>query len=364
MNARTRRLATVLFAAASVSGVAWILAAHWRAAATELRGSTPVMVGAAFLLAAAAMAGLASPWCLVLRELGADVSWARSVAWYFTGELGKYAPGGFWAVIGRGERARRSGIRAGVAYSSVATSLVLAYAAAASTVAIGSTVFDLGLVGAYAWALVLPPAIAVALRPSWLRRLVRVVEGRLGRSLDVVVPSWSASVRLVACYLPAWLLIGAATTVLAISLAPQLDPAETALVAVTSWIVGFVVVIAPGGLGVREATFAALVPLPFGRGLAIAVAARVMFVLVDIVAAGVAAAGLRRGLSSRTSARGAPSVLDDVMPELSSGAGPRARVDAPVRLHGRGSGGAHRQRVMGVVVGEQPLASEGHDTLE
>ena len=59
-----------------------------------------------------------------------------------------------------------------------------------------------------------------------------------------------------------------------------------------SWIVGFVVVGVPGGIGVRESVFVALMTGPLGATLAlsVAVAGRLVTVAVDLLGALVAAA--------------------------------------------------------------------------
>jgi glycosyltransferase 2 family protein len=64
---------------------------------------------------------------------------------------------------------------------------------------------------------------------------------------------------------------------------------------VLSWIVGFVLVPVPGGVGVREAAFvAAAGSLDPGIAAATAVAARALFVLVDALGAALGALALRR----------------------------------------------------------------------
>ena len=60
---------------------------------------------------------------------------------------------------------------------------------------------------------------------------------------------------------------------------------------------GLLAVYAPGGLGVREAVLVALLAHRIGaaNALVVAAASRLMFIVVDVVLAGVATAALRRG---------------------------------------------------------------------
>jgi uncharacterized membrane protein YbhN (UPF0104 family) len=66
--------------------------------------------------------------------------------------------------------------------------------------------------------------------------------------------------------------------------------------AMLSWVVGFVLVPVPGGVGVREAAFVALVggSVPAGVRATAAVVARLAFMLVDALGAVLGAAAVRR----------------------------------------------------------------------
>src|SRR6185312_6365770 len=67
-----------------------------------------------------------------------------------------------------------------------------------------------------------------------------------------------------------------------------------------AWCVGFVIVIAPAGAGVREVLLIVFLTPVIGRGPAIAVAAcsRAVNTISDLLVAGAAAATRRRGLTS------------------------------------------------------------------
>ena len=87
---------------------------------------------------------------------------------------------------------------------------------------------------------------------------------------------------------------GAAGTATPVSAA---NPLPVVFATALSWVVGFIAIGVPGGLGVREATFAAVlsVAVPAGVGPAAALAARLVFMLVDTVGAVGASASTRRG---------------------------------------------------------------------
>jgi uncharacterized membrane protein YbhN (UPF0104 family) len=168
-----------------------------------------------------------------------------------------------------------------------------------------------------AWVLAVVPVGAVLLHPRVLGPLLRAAERVTHRAIPLRPPAWRDSIRAAASYVPAWVLIGAATTTVGRVFAPDASVPQLFAASVGSWIVGFLVVPAPGGAGVREVAFAAACGLPFGTGLAVAVTARLGFVAFDLVAFAVSTRALRR-----------VSVLDDVAGEPLPGAAPPVHVDA------------------------------------
>ena len=260
-----------------------------------LDGAEPGWLVLALLLAAAGMTAIALPWRRALRLVGGDLPTGHVVARYYLGEIGKYVPGGVWPVLGRAELARRHGLPRTVAYSSVALSLATLYLCALFVVLLGLPALLAGDDGSGPVALVLLlPLGLVLLHPAVLRRGLSLAERATHRSIDVVIPSWRDIVTLVARYLPAWLAIGTATWSVARALDPHADLANVGAAAVLSWVVGFVLVPVPGGVGVREAAFiAAAGSLDPGIAAATAVLARAVFVTVDVVGALLGAAALR-----------------------------------------------------------------------
>lgn len=269
---------------------------QWSVVRSSLADARPAWLVAALLCAATAMVTVALPWRTALRILGAVADRASIVAWYFMGEIGKYMPGGVWPVVGRGELAFRGGVPRASAYASVALSLGALYLAGMLAVAALLPLHLGGDHGAAAlWVLLLLPAGVAVLHPRPLGWLVRRLGKLLGRDLLIEVPPWSASMRLVARYLPSWVLIGTATWCVARAFDPGASWSTVAPAAILSWIVGFVSVPVPGGIGVREAAFVALVgTIPTGVRATVAVAARLCFILVDAAGAALGAMAWRR----------------------------------------------------------------------
>lgn len=246
--------------------------------------------------AAAGMTAIALPWRRAIGLLGDDMPTGEVVSRYYLGEMGKYLPGGVWPILGRGELAVRWGVSRAAAYGSVLLSLLALYLAAALLVTVGLPVLLSGDdgTGPVVVVLLLPLGL-VALHPAVLGRVLAVGERLIRRPLDLPTPAWGASVGLVLRYLPAWLAIGGATWAVARALDPSAPVLEIGVAAVLSWIVGFVLIPVPGGVGVREAAFvAAAGSLDPGIAAAVAITARVLFVAVDGVGALLGSAAMRR----------------------------------------------------------------------
>ena len=250
---------------------------------------------ASFPVAFMGMTLVGVPWQRSMRLLGSDPSLRDTLHWYFLGQLGKYVPGTLWPVVGRSEMARRGGVPRPAAYGSVVLTLGATYLAA-MLVVIGFLPFA-GENGAgdQWWVLLLLPVGLAVLHPAVLAWGKALVERIVRRQLDVVIPTWRDSVELVVRHAPAWLFIGTATWLVARAFDPDVGWAELMVPGVLSWIIGFVVVPAPGGIGVREAAFtAAAASLDPGIAATVAVVSRLVFMLVDAAGALLATLVLRR----------------------------------------------------------------------
>jgi uncharacterized membrane protein YbhN (UPF0104 family) len=272
------------------------LADGWTEARDALGDASAPWLLAGFGLAAAGMTLIALPWRHVLGLLGVRAPMQRIVGWYYVGEIGKYLPGGLWPIVGRGELAARGGVDRAVAYSSVALSLGMLYLANLFLVVV-LLPFALAAeddAGTDAlWVLALLPFGIAALHHGVLEWARSTVARLARRPIDVPVPSWGASVATVARYVPSWLAIGTATWCIARALDPSAAFAPVVFAACLSWVVGFVVVPVPGGVGVREATFLAACGLEPGVAAVVAVVARLVFVTVDALGAALGTVALR-----------------------------------------------------------------------
>lgn len=244
-----------------------------------------------FLLALVAgllgMSGIGLTWGAIVADLDRPIPAVPALRAYFVGQLGKYVPGGVWAVMGRGEWATREGVPRGSAYVSTLLSMVTAYLAASAVTLVcllvgarpdGSLLLVVAVAG-------LAPLGIVLLQPRLFGRLLGLAGRLRGRPLASVRPPavWD-SLGYLMRQVPSWLLISFATWAVAKGLGVEVDALTIVLATCTSWVAGFLFLPTPGGIGIREAAFVAVL----GGNAAVAVvalAARFVFVLVDAIGA-------------------------------------------------------------------------------
>lgn len=273
--------------------------------------SAPIIIGS-LLAALAGMAANVMAWHAVLRELDHDVPVLESGRIYLVGQLGKYLPGSVWAFVMQMELSRRAGVPRARAF---AGSLVLVGLSTTAAVLVGilgiPALVDAGGSAVWAIAALAPIALVCALPPVlsrlvdlFLRILRRPGLGHrlTARGLAPVI-GWSVV---------AWFCFGTQLWLLSLGAAPS--GADSWLRAVGAFALamtaGLLAVVAPSGLGAREAVLVAgLAPVTgAGTALGIALASRLVFTVADVIAAGAAALSARHALDGYSpSTDGAPA---------------------------------------------------------
>ncbi len=262
----------------------------------------------ALALALLGMIAIGLAWRPVLIALGApEVNRRTVVRWYFVGEIGKYVPGGVWTVVGRAELARRGGLARSSAYGSVALSLLCLQVGAACVAAAAIPFSGLADGNAKVWLilLVVPFGLGV-LHPKVAASFLHLVRKLTKREFTFEVPPFATTLRLVAGYVPAWIAIGLSTATVARALDPHAPVGRVFAGTVVSWIVGFIFIPTPGGIGVRESAFTAIVALGPGIAVTTSLVARLMFMLVDGAGAALAPLILRTRVGLSVQERSTP----------------------------------------------------------
>ncbi|MGB5812402.1 MAG: lysylphosphatidylglycerol synthase domain-containing protein [Polyangiales bacterium] len=230
---------------------------------------------------------------IIVRTMDASAPLWTAARVFLAAQLGRYIPGKVWQVAGAGYLGSRFGISAtasavGTAYYVVIHNLVGAL--------LGLWVITRALPDSrssqagFALLVIGVAAIAFASSPAF-PRMIRWLGARLGRNLEFgAIPVWTVFFTI-ASSLCVWSLFGVAVVdVFAASL-----PGETApswFVGVThiaaASVAGLAVLVAPSGIGVREAVFVAAFASNYGVGAAglVALLLRILMSTVELVLSG------------------------------------------------------------------------------
>ncbi|MBL0885878.1 lysylphosphatidylglycerol synthase domain-containing protein [Myceligenerans indicum] len=266
-------------------------------------------------LAAVAGLGFVYVWCTliawraVLSDLGSPLSLRDAVSVFGLSQLGKYLPGGVWNVVAAAEIGADHSIprHRSVASMGVAVLVSVVSGAAVGAVALPFVSADAtqDALGTWGWVVWVTPAIAVVLLPPVLNRLIGLAL-RLGGREPLARPlTWGGLAAVTAWSVAGWLVAGAQTWVLATGLG-MTPSARTFALAVggwaLAWTVGFLVVLAPAGAGVREVVLAGVLAgsLPGAAAPLAVLVSRVVLTAIDGVLAGAGLLLARRRGRRRT----------------------------------------------------------------
>ncbi|MDR2722897.1 MAG: flippase-like domain-containing protein, partial [Cellulomonadaceae bacterium] len=251
-------------------------------------------------IAGAAVAGLLALGCALFAWRNAIAATSKKIPLgdaahtYFVSQLGKYVPGAVWPVVAQMELMRKYGVaRANSALGSILAMVV----GLGSAVLVGTVGIFLagGSIASYWWLLPIAAGCAAALVPPllrWALQLAARIHTRFTVFADVPikgsyllqVAGWSALGWLF-WGIHAWFILGAL-----VPSTPRLFWFAIGSFAV-AWAVGFVIIIAPGGIGPRELALTGLlstVATP-SDALALVIITRLLMTLLDVaVAAGAA----------------------------------------------------------------------------
>jgi uncharacterized membrane protein YbhN (UPF0104 family) len=266
---------------------------NWQSLRTqpiEWRLSTGWIV-ASILVVFAAYAVLIEAWRRVVLSMGERLPFFEATRIWFLASLGKYVPGKVWAIAGAAVLAQRAGVDPSVA---VAGALILqALALASGATAIGLTAQEAfqamgpGLVP-FAVAVVAASIAGIFVLGSQplLDRINQLLPASLPR-LRATSPAILAAAFGANCF--AWAAYGLALVFLARGLLPDvhLSLAQAIGVFTCSYLVGFIALFAPGGLGPRESVFLLMLAGQIGLkpAAALALASRLLLTGTEVLPA-------------------------------------------------------------------------------
>lgn len=275
----------------------WFAYRALRGSWAELRREPlPDRIGWSWVLASTATFLIAylvliQTWRVILTSWSDRLPFLGAARIWMVSNLGRYVPGKVWQIAAMGALAQRAGVSPVAATGSAVLGTAVNIAAGFLVVmATGWRLLALPYASApaVAVAIVIVTLLALLLVPWLAPRLLALAERATGTSLAVTMPPARAVLYAVVGNVLGWLLYGVAFQLLARGFVGSAPGGLAAYVAVytLSYLVGYLVLPAPAGVGFREASMITLMP---AAGLAtaaqatvLAVASRLLLTILDI----------------------------------------------------------------------------------
>ncbi len=300
---RVGAVARVLFLVAALALAAVALHSEGSKALHDVGRVGAPRIALAFLAATAGLYASGFAWRALLAGVGGELPVRPAFDVFFVGQLGKYVPGSVFAVVGQVQRARGVGVGRSQVGAAAILTMVMNIATGA-LVAVATLPFaDAGVVAHHPEIIAALPIGLVLLHPRVFGPAIDWLLRRLGRAPMPQRPDLRSMGRSIGWSIVMWLLYGLHTWLLADGLGGH--GGRLLLLAIgsyaLSWVAGFLVVIAPAGLGVREAALVLGLRsvLPASAALAVSVLSRLLMTLADVL---LALVSLLLGRASRTDA--------------------------------------------------------------
>jgi glycosyltransferase 2 family protein len=286
------------FVAIALGAAVWAVLSQWDSVSGALMSIPPGTVVLSFTVSVVYVFVTMLSWRAVLRDMGSFVTAREAGGLFFVSQLGKYLPGGVWNFLAAAEMGtdlqipRRRSVS--VMVVSILVSIVTAMMLAAAAMVVGPD----ELATTYGWASWLLPLFVLLLVPPVLNRLLAVAL-RLTQRPPLEKPISTRGVTSAALWaLLGWIFAGLQVWLLTSALGASASLESFALATggyALAWTVGFLVVLVPAGVGVREAVLAVALAGHLGAGSVVVAVllSRVLLTAADFLLGLVSAADTR-----------------------------------------------------------------------
>ena len=258
---------------------------------------------------------LVETWRRVLRHLGSPLPLRAAARIWFVSNLGKYVPGRIWAVTTMAMMASDHGVPVSTVGASSVVLMVANVATGFSVVLLTSAGTVRRLAGGTAGVIAVTVGLFVLLFAApYIASHWNRIAGRFPRfQLTVSIPPEAVLTAIVGTTI-SWFLYGAAFMLFVRSLLGEASAPYSAFVSANaaSYLVGYLMIMAPAGIGFREVAMATLLPAlriaSAPQAAVITILSRLWLTALEIVPSLVALAHARREHTAMSIARQPDSV--------------------------------------------------------
>ena len=304
--------------------MAALVSSQWQTLAAFQWHFRPGWLLPSFALLVAGMLVELSIWRFLLASLGGKLRWSRAAQTWFISNLARFIPGNIWQILGMAELAADDGVSRLTTFTSIVLHQVLSIAAGASLAALYFAVaghssfiihhssFDLlSMIRPLLW---LIPLGLLLCHPRILQAILNRLLALLRRPAIAVTLTGRQMALALLGYAAAWLLTGGGFALLAAAITPITPQQVSALIAAwaAAYVIGYLSLVTPGGLGVREGVMVLLLQPLFPPPIptVIALSARLWTIIAE--AAGAAIAFLARSRDRQAAPAGGAALAVEV----------------------------------------------------
>jgi len=283
------------FVVVALAGAAYAIASDWGPIVAALHR---LPLGNALLAVAVNVVYLGCTWAswrAVLTDLGSRLGVRASFEVFFLSQIGKYVPGGVWHMVAASELGLDRQVPRRRSFSAIAVATVVA--------AVPLLVLSGRSIAARGWLWLSLPVALAFLAPAVLNRLLALAMRVLRREPLEHPMTARGTAAATGWALLGWCVVGFQVWLVGLGL----GLGRSSLVAVIgayaiAWVAGFVVVVAPAGLGPRELVLGVLLAgaLPAGSAVVLVIVTRLVQTVVDVAMAAAGYVLTRRAPSPAT----------------------------------------------------------------
>lgn len=255
-------------------------------------------------------------WTRILREMQEVLDYRQAFSIFYISQLGKYVPGRVWGYIGQVVLSRRAGVSGEKAF--VSSILFQAISSAVTVYFFFLTLPAWDSFQSLSGILILALASAIGiflLRLDVINGASNFILGKLFRREMRVRLSSHTILAVSGILLLSWIAYGVAYYHFMKSFYPDLDIMMgmkfTGIYAI-SWLIGYVSLLTPGGLGIREGVqvylLSLFIPLPIA--IVISLASRVWLTVSEITVGAVSFCQIQRKAPDFTAPKKNPDAAD------------------------------------------------------
>lgn len=297
-----RRIAQLIFVLAALAFLALLVRSQWSELRNHRWSIEPGWALLALLALEAAWLFELDTWRSILAGLGGALPFGRAAEIWYLSNIIRYLPGNVWQFLGMAEMAAEDG----VSRVSTLTSIILHQAISTAAGLMLAAIY-FAAAGKTEWVerfrpvLWLVPLGLLLLQPRLLEAILNRALAAVKRPPVQVTLTWGQVWVLLFRYIIVWLMLGLAFAALVRSLVPVgwSDVPGLIVTWVTAYTAGYLSMLTPSGLGVREGVMVLLLSesMPVSSAVVVSIIARLWMIAGELVGVGVVL--VRRAILSR-----------------------------------------------------------------